>query len=113
MVASSFRQWGKPTEATFRFLEERLRAFASAPAAGGARAERFYMVGDNPASDIEGVRRANIFHKAKGNDTAWKGVLVKTGVYKDGDETNGATTVVAGVAEAVDWILACEREHAK
>ena len=34
-----------------------------------------------------------------------QGVLVKTGVYKDGDETNGAAAVVDGVAEAVDYIL--------
>lgn len=66
------------------------------------------MVGDNPASDIEGVRRANIFHKAQGNRVEWSGVLVKTGVYKDGDETNGASTTVAGVADAVEWILAQE-----
>jgi HAD superfamily hydrolase (TIGR01456 family) len=103
MLASSFRQWGKPTDATFRFLEERLRDYC--PPAGDGRVERFYMVGDNPASDIEGVRRANIFHKSQANLVTWSGVLVQTGVYKEGDETNGAMTTVHGVAEAVDWIL--------
>jgi len=66
------------------------------------------MVGDNPSSDMEGVRRANIFHRD--SKTSWKGVLVKTGVYKEGDETNGASVVVEGIGEAVDWILAQERQ---
>ena len=99
---AAFKQWGKPTESTFRFLEERLRTLAPTP--GEVSAERFYMVGDNPTSDIEGARRSNIHHRKEGK-TSWQGVLVKTGVYKDGDETNGAAAVVDGVAEAVDYIL--------
>jgi HAD superfamily hydrolase (TIGR01456 family) len=102
---SVFKQWGKPTESTFRFLEDRLRALV--PIEGEVAAERYYMVGDNPTSDIEGARRSNIHHKKEGR-TTWQGVLVKTGVYKEGDETNGAAAVVDGVAEAVDYIL--ERE---
>ena len=76
------------------------------------------------------MRRANIFHSggaalaaaagggavaeggADANDgaaeggaaaatkTTWTGVLVRTGVFKEGDETNGAAAVVDGVAEA-------------
>lgn len=95
-LGASFRQWGKPTEATFRFVEQRLRDLTP-DGAGVVEKERFYMVGDNPASDMEGVRRANIFHR--GSSTTWTGVLVKTGVYKEGDETNGATVVVSGVGE--------------
>ena len=60
------------------------------------------MVGDNPTSDMEGARRANIHHRGTG--TTWKGVLVRTGVYKEGDETNSAAVVVDGVREAVDAI---------
>ena len=65
------------------------------------------MVGDNPTSDMEGVRRANIHHM--GSTTQWRGVLVRTGVYKEGDETNGAAAVCDGVAEAVDYILNREK----
>ncbi len=36
-------------------------------------------------------------------------MLVRTGVYRDGDETNGAAVVVDTVKEAVEWIL--EREQ--
>ena len=61
------------------------------------------QVGDNPTSDMEGVRRANIHHAR--TTTQWKGVLVRTGVYKEGDETNGAHIVVEGIEQAVDWIL--------
>lgn len=104
-VANSFRQWGKPTDATFRFLEERLKGVA--PIEAGTETH-YYMVGDNPASDMEGVRRANIFHRAEDDAqhvVKWAGVLVRTGVFKEGDETNGAATVAEGVAEAVEWIL--------
>jgi len=99
---AAFKQWGKPTESTFRFLEARLRELSPKP--GPVKAERFYMVGDNPTSDIEGARRANIHHRKDGT-TTWQGVLVRTGVYKEGDETNGAASVCDGVAEAVDYIL--------
>merc|ERR550514_515197 len=106
-IGASLNQWGKPTAATFRFVEKRLRELT--PSDGGEiSSERFYMVGDNPASDMEGARRANIFHR--GSTTSWSGVLVRTGVYKEGDETNGASVVVDGIAEAVDWILAHEAE---
>jgi len=101
---AAFKQWGKPTESTFRFLEDRLRQLIPIE---NVAAERFYMVGDNPTSDIEGARRANIHHRKEGK-TSWQGVLVRTGVYKEGDETNGAAAVVDGVAEAVDYILARE-----
>jgi len=108
---TSLRQWGKPTEATYRFVEQRLRELA--PQSGGApvTAETqwcFYMVGDNPTSDMEGVRRANIHHRD--STTEWRGVLVRTGVYKEGDETNGAHVVVDGIEQAVDWILEREAE---
>ena len=106
---AAFRQWGKPTEATFRFVEQRLRDLAPG-GSGPVATERFYMVGDNPTSDIEGARRSNIHHR-KGGVTSWQGVLVRTGVYKEGDETNGAAQVVDGVAEAVEWILQQEAAH--
>jgi ribonucleotide monophosphatase NagD (HAD superfamily) len=39
----------------------------------------------------------------------WTGVLVRTGVYREGDETNGAAVVCDGVKQAVDWILEQEK----
>lgn len=101
-VGCSFQQWGKPTAATFRFVEKQLRELAS-PEKKNATVERYYMVGDNPTSDIEGCRRANIFHRD--SNISWQGVLVRTGVYKDGDEQNGAVVVKDTINEAVEWIL--------
>uniref|UniRef100_A0A7S0J1X8 Uncharacterized protein n=2 Tax=Calcidiscus leptoporus TaxID=127549 RepID=A0A7S0J1X8_9EUKA len=106
-IASSFKQWGKPTDSTFRFLEARLRSLAP-DSAQQPKAERFYMIGDNPASDMEGVRRANIFHRTAAlpeKSTSWAGILVRTGVFKDGDETNLAEVVTDGVAGAVEYVL--------
>ena len=100
-IGASFQQWGKPTDLTFRFVEGRLRQLAKDQSSDAV--ERFYMVGDNPASDMEGARRAAIHHA--GSKTTWKGVLVRTGVYREGDETNSAAAVVDGVKEAVEWIL--------
>ena len=96
---------GKPTPGTYRFVEERLRSLAPDDGAPVTAETQwcFYMVGDNPTSDMEGVRRANIHHM--GSTTQWRGVLVRTGVYKEGDETNGAHVVVDGIEQAVEWIL--------
>jgi len=104
-IGSSLRQWGKPTPGTYRFVEERLRSLAPDDGAPPTAETQwcFYMVGDNPTSDMEGVRRANIHHM--GSTTQWRGVLVRTGVYKEGDETNGAHVVVDGIEQAVEWIL--------
>ena len=114
-VGGSLRQWGKPTEATFRFVERRLRELDPRPRGEEVLTERFYMVGDNPHSDMEGARRANIHHRAAAGGaaaaTTWQGVLVRTGVFKEGDETNGAAAVVDGIAQAVDWILEREAAH--
>lgn len=69
--------------------------------AGEPRAPRWgggpiFMVGDNPMVDIEGARRAG---------RPWVGVLVRTGVYRDGDDTRGADVVVDDVDQAVDAAL--------
>ena len=52
-----------------------------------------YMVGDNPLTDIKGA-----------NAAGWVSVLVRTGMYQDGDD-HTADVVVDTVTEAVDWIL--------
>lgn len=101
-VGASLKQWGKPTAPTYRYVEQRLARL------NGQSITRYYMVGDNPASDMEGVRRANIFHATTAKASEWTSILVRTGVYSEGDETNGAHAVVDGVKEAVEYILARE-----
>ncbi|ANB15819.1 hypothetical protein AWJ20_3463 [Sugiyamaella lignohabitans] len=55
-----------------------------------------YMVGDNPASDILGA-----------NGYGWRSVLVRTGVYQDGADLQGAkpTVILDNVLDAVKYGL--------
>lgn len=74
--------------------------------------KKVYMVGDNPESDIMG---ANNYTSKQGNATEWVSVLVKTGVYTDGDGERRydfearpelkPKIVVEDVNEAVQWGL--------
>lgn len=65
-----------------------------------------YAVGDNPKSDVRGANSA-------GN--IWRSILVCTGVYKGGvdsnDEQDPAHYVVEGVGEAVDTVFRVEQER--
>ena len=46
-----FRMFGKPTKATYDFAERHLRGRAKRD---GVEVSNFYMIGDNPKSDIAG-----------------------------------------------------------
>lgn len=99
-----FTVMGKPSQATYDFAERRLiglqkRLFAGE--APGPDLKRFYMVGDNPASDIAG---ANNYRSPFG--TSWSSLLVKTGVW-DGVSVPDPepTAVVNDVHSAVEWGL--------
>lgn len=73
--------------------------FAAALADMGVAAGEAAMIGDDAESDASGALAAGL--KA--------GVLVRTGKYRDGDETRvdpAPTAVVADIGEAVSWILA-------
>ena len=63
------------------------------------------MIGDNPLSDIEGgirVGKKNLKEKGVNN---WKTILLKTGIWKEGQDTNGAHFVVEDMQAAFDLIL--------
>ncbi|KAJ3024300.1 hypothetical protein HKX48_003125 [Thoreauomyces humboldtii] len=84
-------QFGKPSAATYDYAKAVMTDFA------GSIPPHVYMVGDNPASDIQGA-----------NINGWKSILVETGVYRPGvklTEAQRPTTIVNDVASAVDWIL--------
>uniref|UniRef100_A0A7S1XUV5 Uncharacterized protein n=1 Tax=Phaeomonas parva TaxID=124430 RepID=A0A7S1XUV5_9STRA len=89
--------YGKPEVPQQMLAEKRLMITAAAK--GDAVPAHFYMVGDNPRSDMQGA------FNARGAGRPWDGVLVRTGVYQDGDDTAHASVVVDSVAEAVEWIL--------
>jgi ribonucleotide monophosphatase NagD (HAD superfamily) len=94
--------YGKPTAETFDFATELIHEQARQKE---LEISQFYMIGDNPKSDISGGN-------AKGMTT----ILVKTGVFqteastsKNGnDSANPATHVVADFREAIDLIWRLE-----
>ncbi|MCJ1431602.1 hypothetical protein MMC27_000957 [Xylographa pallens] len=100
--------FGKPHGVTYAFAERKLEAHRRAVLGGeegaGGTLRRVYMVGDNPASDIQG---ANAFESPQG--TEWRSILVRSGVY-DGTRPPEVEpdTVVDGVWEAVRWGLESE-----
>ncbi|TPX55772.1 hypothetical protein PhCBS80983_g05039 [Powellomyces hirtus] len=87
-------QFGKPSAATYDFAKRVLaRNSSNTKDAIGT----VYMVGDNPASDIAGANRHG-----------WTGILVETGVYKQGDVVVGderPEVVVRDVEKAVEWVM--------
>lgn len=110
---------GKPFHTTFEFAEKRLRQhrkemFHDEP---GNILKRVYMIGDNPGlypgtlSDIlidnavdSDIRGANTFESPFG--TEWLSILVRTGVYKGGEDPSWEPrTVVEDVYDAVQWAL--------
>eukprot|EP00616_Rhizochromulina_sp_CCMP1243_P010170 CAMPEP_0118991792 /NCGR_PEP_ID=MMETSP1173-20130426/52305_1 /TAXON_ID=1034831 /ORGANISM="Rhizochromulina marina cf, Strain CCMP1243" /LENGTH=220 /DNA_ID=CAMNT_0006942943 /DNA_START=23 /DNA_END=685 /DNA_ORIENTATION=- len=97
-------QYGKPEIAQYKFTVRRLEEQA-----GDRQIAHFYMVGDNPHSDMQGCINMNKLVNTGGSrapQVHWSGVLVRTGVFSDGDDPNEAAAVVDNVHDAVDWILA-------
>ena len=83
------RLFGKPDPAFFR----------AAAASAGAEPQQAAMVGDDAESDVAGALAAGLA----------AGYLVRTGKYREGDETRhdpAPTATVADVQEAVDLLLA-------
>lgn len=111
-------QCGKPSEMTFTYAREQLRAWAdmlaaTSPYAGVAGVstpaarvagewDQLFMIGDNPAADVQGANAAG---------QPWHSILVRTGVFtgESNDPTWPAKTVVPSVREAVDYVLSSQR----
>lgn len=105
--------FGKPYRGTYEFAERRLEAHRLAllnllpnpstppKPTGTAGLERVYMIGDNPASDIQG---ANDYISPSGR--RWRSILVRTGVFSgDGEPDVEPDAVVDDVGKAVEWAL--------
>mmetsp|Transcript_16807 Transcript_16807/g.27340 ORF Transcript_16807/g.27340 Transcript_16807/m.27340 type:complete len:470 (+) Transcript_16807:95-1504(+) len=102
-----FVQYGKPEIAQFLHTK---RALIKQAAKTGCDISHYYMVGDNPMSDIQGA--INMDERARSKDEKrWSGLLVRTGVYKDGDNDLGATKIVDNVLDSVDHILDAHKEE--
>lgn len=93
---------GKPTSTTYRYAEAVIKAYQTKLNGPAATVKRIYMVGDNPASDIQGARRAN----EESEEYEWKGILVESGVFKSGRTPAFEPDVIcADVLEAVEWAI--------
>lgn len=98
---------GKPTETTYVFAENAIENHRRKlnPDTYIPDLRTIYMVGDNPMSDILGANVAN-----ETSYTAWRSVLVESGVYMAGTEPQHQPTAIkADVWEAVDWIIQQEK----
>ncbi|KAI5293983.1 hypothetical protein KEM52_004911 [Ascosphaera acerosa] len=97
---------GKPHQYSYEYAEKRLLRQQRQQQDDGTVAavkplKSVYMVGDNPASDIQG---ANGYRSPWGS--SWKSILVRSGVYTGGQPAHTPTVIVDGVGEAVQWALA-------
>ncbi|KAI8911658.1 HAD-like domain-containing protein, partial [Gorgonomyces haynaldii] len=90
-----YTKYGKPERSTYDFARKTLEQVSHElwPGEQHKRISTVYMVGDNPASDVEGAR-----------SFGWNSALVKTGVWR-GQQGHGATFVADNVLEAVKEAL--------
>lgn len=80
---------GKPTALTYKYAGKLLQEWSQQPV------NQIFMIGDNQYSDISGA-----------NNTGWDSVLVRSGVYKDGDKMFTKPTFVEdNVYDAVERAL--------
>lgn len=66
--------------------------------------QRVYMIGDNPESDMAGLRRAGY------PGAIWWGLLVRSGVWREPQDAKHAIAIVDDVLAAVDWAMENEQK---
>ncbi|CAG8145817.1 unnamed protein product [Penicillium salamii] len=99
--------FGKPQIGTYQFATRLLQQWRKESCDIDRSPSTVYFIGDTPESDIRGT---NEFNETTDND--WYSILVKTGVYQDGDKPRfPPRKTVDTVLDAVKF--AFEREHKK
>lgn len=133
--SQTFIQFGKPMVLTYAYAENALNLQLQKPSGAAAPPlERVYMVGDNPASDIAGanetthekfIRYQRMVKMGQSEETAaaavapeWRGCLVKTGVYRDGNASllqhgRQPEVILDDVKSVVKWALQQEGRSSK
>ena len=91
--------YGKPHAVSYDYVSNVLRDHMR----DGDALDRVFMIGDNPITDILGAKNAG---------RPWFSILVKSGMWQEGDDTGGADAIVDDVAEAMDIILQFEADNA-
>ncbi|EMD37526.1 hypothetical protein CERSUDRAFT_83262 [Gelatoporia subvermispora B] len=91
-----YTQYGKPTQATYKFAEQMLRDHLREMYGPSKALPQMYVAGDNPESDIAGA-----------NAAGWESILVHTGVYdpRQGPPTHQPTQEAVDVEVAVRWAI--------
>jgi HAD superfamily hydrolase (TIGR01456 family) len=84
---ANMTMYGKPFRSTSSFVERYIDKLHS------GREGEIVMIGDNPASDISGARKAG-----------WRSIVVKTGVWQ-GEAGHGADHEAADINNAVDMLI--------
>lgn len=85
---------GKPSRVTYEFADKLISNLPTSRANGSPN--KIYMIGDNPASDLAGA-----------DAYGWDTILVRTGVYNDGDSlTVQPQAITDDVLQAVEWAMA-------
>jgi len=102
-----FVQFGKPESSQFFHARE---AAIKRAESNGCSISHFYMIGDNPRSDITGAVRMQRVAETK-KLSHWSGMLVRTGVWQDGDKTMGAKGIYDDVVEVIDDVLKKHRQE--
>ena len=89
-----FEYVGKPLSITYEYAQRRMKEICP-------NVERFYAIGDNPLSDIQG---------ANASGDGWQSILVLSGVYSgpDNHPTHPAHHVCATITEALQYIRSRE-----
>ena len=95
-------KYGKPESIAYDFAEQMIGEKCKKD---GIEISNYYMIGDNPLSDIEGANRRGEENFKKTGVNNWRSILVKTGVWQEGADTNNATYVVEDMKAAYDLIL--------
>ncbi|KAG0151369.1 hypothetical protein CROQUDRAFT_719846 [Cronartium quercuum f. sp. fusiforme G11] len=103
LTGQELKVWigGKPSRETYQFANRLLQDVSRGlEETDDGELKNVYMIGDNPASDIQGA-----------NNFGWKSILVQTGVFQGEQPTDSEfppTIVKPNVLEAVKWSLAQE-----
>jgi len=83
-------RFGKPHAVTFNYARKLLEN------QNGQPMQRIFMIGDNPDADVAG---------ANNTGEPFRSVLLETGVYKKGHDTNNATYVLPGVWDVIEQLV--------
>ena len=94
--------YGKPENVAYQYAERAIRQKCDK---SDVEISNFWMIGDNPKSDIEGGMRIGLSNEETTGINNWKTILLRTGVWKEGEDDYGAHFIVDDMKAAYELIL--------